>query len=489
MKTQAQINALKAKQLCYRCVGEAYLKGEMLVEGVRRKCSYCGRTAKGYRIEAMADRIESVFEEHFYRTSDNPDPMQSMMLADRESNYEWDRDGCPVVDAIANSADMPEEAASDIQIVLEDKYQDFEAQKMGEETEFADSSNYAERGISDDRWQEEWVEFERSLKTEARFYNRVGSAHLKSIFRGIGEMTSVDGRPLIISGGPGTAIDSFWRARAFQSEDKLKTAMMRPDLHLGPPPSALAAAGRMNAQGVSVFYGANDPSVAIAEVRPPVGSQVAVVKFEIIREVRLLDLTALVSVAAGGSIFDPGLSDRLERATFLGSLSARITRPVMPDDQIFEYLPTQAIADYLASGIEPEIDGILFPSVQADGEVLNVVLFHKAARVEQLDLPKGTAIEARTGAMYREGWDPEYVVIEETPPAPKAEAQATSDDSMLHFSGFDLLPWSQSDPDIRQPNLRVDLGSMRVHSVERVEFKTTEHPVRRHRWEKRDTEF
>ena len=161
MKTQAQINALKAKHLCYRCVGEAYLKEEMRVEGVRRKCSYCGRTAKGYRIKAMADRIESVFEEHFYRTSENPDSMQSMMLADRESNYEWYRDGDPVVDAIASSGDMPDDAGSDIQIVLEDKYEDFEVQKMGEETEFADSSNYAERGISDERWQEEWVEFEK----------------------------------------------------------------------------------------------------------------------------------------------------------------------------------------------------------------------------------------------------------------------------------------------------------------------------------------
>lgn len=39
----------------------------------------------------------------------------------------------------------------------------------------------------------------------------------------------------------------------------------------------------MNARGVSVFYGANDPTAAIAEVRPPVGSQVAVAQFEIIR--------------------------------------------------------------------------------------------------------------------------------------------------------------------------------------------------------------
>ena len=32
---------------------------------------------------------------------------------------------------------------------------------------------------------------------------------------------------------------------------------------------------------------------------------------------------------------------------FLRSLSGRITRPVMPDDEPFEYLATQAIADFL----------------------------------------------------------------------------------------------------------------------------------------------
>jgi len=49
----------------------------------------------------------------------------------------------------------------------------------------------------------------------------------------------------------------------------------------------------MNARGVSVFYGAIDPRVALAEVRPPVGSRVAVARFEIIRPLRLLDLNAL----------------------------------------------------------------------------------------------------------------------------------------------------------------------------------------------------
>ncbi|MFK4535162.1 hypothetical protein ABIA00_003345 [Bradyrhizobium ottawaense] len=55
---------------------------------------------------------------------------------------------------------------------------------------------------------------------------------------------------------------------------------------------------------------------------------------------------------------------------FLRTLSARITRPVMPDDEHFEYLATQAVADFLATESSVPIDGIIFPSVQAAGDVL-----------------------------------------------------------------------------------------------------------------------
>jgi hypothetical protein len=112
----------------------------------------------------------------------------------------------------------------------------------------------------------------------------------------------------------------------------------------------------------------------------------------------------------GGSIFDPALKHRLERAMFLRSLSRRIRAPIMPDDEVFEYLATQAIADFLAT--ETPVDGIIFPSVQAAGKAQNVVLFHKAARVEEINLPKGTDVSARLGQMYEEGWEVEYTVIE-----------------------------------------------------------------------------
>ena len=178
-----------------------------------------------------------------------------------------------------------------------------------------------------------WRSFENSLKTEARFFSRTAANHLTSIFDGIGELQTREGRPLVVDAGPGTDLHTLYRARVFQSDDKLETALGRPDIHLGSPPAPLTPAGRINARGIPVFYGANTRKAAIAEVRPPVGSQVAVAKFEIIRKLRLLDLTALSDISVTASIVDFGFAGRMEDAVFLRSLSARLTRPVMPDDE------------------------------------------------------------------------------------------------------------------------------------------------------------
>ncbi|MEO8723344.1 MAG: RES domain-containing protein [Sphingobium sp.] len=328
MTSQTEIQELSAKRLCHYCVGERFLKAEIRMEGHRGRCSYCDRPAsKSYTIGDLADRIEEVFETHYIRTSDQPNSWQITMLSDRESTYDWERDGEPVLDAISNAAVIDDEPAQDILTILEERHSSFDSDAMGEETEFSSDSHYEEKSATDEAWQEAWSDFERSLKSEARFFSRTAADYLTNVFREIEGMTATDGRSLVIDGGPGTELAAVFRARAFQSDDKLIAALCRPDQQLGSPPAMLAASGRMNARGISVFYGASEARAAIAEVRPPVGSQVAVARFEITRPVRLLDLTALGDVAEGGSVFDDRLAGRLGRAMFLRSLSQRITRP------------------------------------------------------------------------------------------------------------------------------------------------------------------
>ncbi len=233
-------------------------------------------------------------------------------------------------------------------------------------------------------------QFRELSKTEARFFNQSAVAHLASLFDGIETLATRKRRSVVVRAGPGTRWKTLFRARVFQSDDELRAALTHPDRHLGPPPSQVATARRMNARGISVFYGANSQAAALAEVRPPVGSQVAIARFNIIPPLRLLDLTAFDGLVTHGSIFDPAYLRALKKAAFLRTLGQRLSRPVMPNDEALAYVATQAVADFLATERNMKLDGLIFPAVQAAGGARNVVLFHKASRVKPLELPKGT---------------------------------------------------------------------------------------------------
>ena len=406
-----------------------------------------------------------------------------MMMKDKESDYDWERKGEQTVWAIMNATDIPEKAAADIQRFLADRHADYDG--IEAETEFGDEVHYEEKGTDDARWQEEWRNFERALKTEARFFRQSAARHLASVFAGIDTMQTHDGRPIIVDAGPEQELNAIYRARVFQSHEKLEEALARADRHLGSPPSAAAAAGRMNARGIAVFYGANSALVALSEVRPPVGSHVVVARFEIIRSLRLLDLTALRAVTTDrGSIFDPTYIARLERAMFLRNLSSRITRPVMPDDEPSEYLATQAIADFLATESALPLDGIIFPSVQAAGAALNIVLFHKAALVERIELPADTDVSVSSGHWEEDGWEIEYSVAERVPPK---DAKTPAKDPW-DFEDV-RTDWTDDDFHPGLATMRIDLQSVCVHRVQAVIFKTEDHNVTWRRYEKHNSDF
>ncbi|MCW2293176.1 hypothetical protein M2262_003226 [Pseudomonas sp. BIGb0408] len=460
--------------ICDQCVEEPFLSREIATTGEIAECSYCESEGQCWTIEQLADRIEQAFAEHYVRTSNEPDDWQQSLMRDRESDYDWDRDGEPVHDAIAGAARIPEEAASDVLEVLSDRHFDFDAAAMGDECEFDGESHYEQKDSSDVTWQHDWQHFEKTLKTEARYFSRAATDHLAAVFERIDELGTLDGKPVIVDAGPGAPIEYLFRARVFQSEEPLKEALCRPDRHLGSPPARAAAAGRMNARGISVFYGATSAGVALAEVRPPVGSQVALATFRIIRSLRLLNLSALENVSDGGSVFDPTLLQRLERASFLRSLGSKMTRPVMPDDQEFDYLATQAVADFLATENDPTLDGILFNSTQSE-EGDNIVLFHKASRVKNMDLPEGTELSANTMSWDGDGWYPDYCVQENVPIQDETETAMTSS------------PWAMrlhhihEDEDYREETLDVIPTSVEVHHVKRVKVETEPHEVERNR--------
>ncbi|MDR6924797.1 RES family NAD+ phosphorylase [Pseudomonas sp. BE134] len=468
-------------QICHQCVGEQFLSREIKTTGKAAKCNYCESESFCWTIEALADRIEQAFAEHFIRTSPEPDNWEQSLLENWAPDYTWERHGEPVLWVIGNTAEIPDQAGEDVLDMLSRRHDDFEMKTMGEESEFAPTSHYEPKDLNAYVWQQEWRNFERTLRTEARYFGRAATAHLAAVFGGIDRLSTSDGKSLVVSAGPGTSIEALFRARVFQADKPLKEALCRPDQHLSSPPARMASAGRMNARGISVFYGATAKVVALAEVRPPVGSYVVLASFKVIRPLRLLNLSALENTHDDGSLFDPALLPRLERVAFLRTLGRKMTRPVMPDDQEFDYLATQAVADFLATENAPLLDGIIFESTQSD-EGANIVLFHSASRVAIMDLPEGTDISASTVSHDEDGAYPDYWVREEVPPA--KEEEPAPKPGIWPLIG--MLADPQVDHDARQETLDILPDTIEVHHIKKVRVESDAYTVVRHRYQKRE---
>ena len=120
----------------------------------------------------------------------------------------------------------------------------------------------------------------------------------------------------------------------------------------------------------------------------PVGSHVVCAAFELTRPITVLDMTRFTEGAKNRSIFSPVARSRNDQWQFMQLFRLEITKPILPDDEVFDYVPTQAVAEFihfnLAGKLGNEIqhiDGIIYGSAQRPGG-RNIALFGEAALVE-----------------------------------------------------------------------------------------------------------
>jgi hypothetical protein len=460
--------------ICAHCVGERYLSALIEREGDAAACSYCERVGQTMTMGDFATRVETALGQHYRQTSSEPEGID--YLAAKEGL--WIQPGSPAAEVIAIIAKIDSAPAQDVLAILADRNYDHDAAAAGLQGPYDDEAQYEEAAVDVEALQAQWDQFQRTLQTESRLFNREAYRTLNSMFSDLKDHKA-SGGSVLTEAGPGKEISVLHRARVFQSSKGLKRALERPDLELGPPPASLAAAGRMNAHGIAVFYGATDPFAALAETRPPVGSRVLVGSFEILRPLQILDIEALSRLGAEASVFDPNARDALAKAKFLEFLAARIARPVLPDDAAFDYLVTQAIAEYLAGLGAPTVDGIVYPSVQA-GDQRNVVLFRKAARVEEMEVPEGTIITAQLVYVDEDGARPDYSVHEATPPNGEVGHRPPVGRSLDEYFAA-----QEKQRDRRVPALKLIPKSLAVHEVEGVTFSSNKLPVTRQRSEQR----
>ena len=249
---------------------------------------------------------------------------------------------------------------------------------------------------------------------------------------------------------------NIFRARDFSSPEGAKRALLAPEWELARPPSRKARSGRMNADGISVFYAANDKKVALAEIRPSVGGYVVIARFRVSKVkkcIRLLDVEGLR--CAYGKYIE-STHDKEAKIEFIENFGKQVTMPIVPENESTEYIITQVISDYLSSRDDIKIDGLIYKSAQSGTESdENIVLFHKSSKVGDID---------DAGAK---------LLIERINEISNGDLNIFNDQASVDMRNSCIIGYNPDDRKDDHPvALELDISSISVHIVTNAKFDT-----------------
>lgn len=460
--------------VCVGCIDESYLKSEITETGVEKQCSVCGSIVPSILLTELADKIHVVISNNYIQTSTDL--------------YWGDRAGEFVEDLIGGLAVIEPEVARAIKEYLSNEYDACGKDAAIEEQPYADEAQYGELEIDTLEFSESWTFFKNDIRKHSRFFNQHARKSLGHIFENLELLKTRDGKSVIQEISPEEPDFHIYRARIAASALELESILKGLPGELGAPPHLHAQAGRMNASGIAVFYGALDMDTCIAEIRAPVGSAVVVGKFQPLCSLRVLNFSRLKEIFVIGSDFEPGFQEALSRAKFLDQLVYELSAPILPTRESHEYLPTQVVAEYLSQRKDLKLDGVMFDSSQITEKGKNVVLFNHACDVEPYKLPEGSSIDVSLGFGMEDDFDDD-ITIWEKHPAPETltkEKQSNRSD-LLACIGLDGL--DRFDDVINAPpTLRLDIDNVQVVMIKGVRYDHLPRGVTRQRMEKRGNE-
>lgn len=255
----------------------------------------------------------------------------------------------------------------------------------GGEPFWGDDQAYVPLRLDGWRHDARWRRFRKAILHHQRFFNDRAKVFLAEIFDGIQNQSDIDDKPAFYNLEPGEE-PLFYRARVVADEKAFRAIQEDPASLMGSPPPGLRRAGRMNAAGIAVFYGATEKETAIAELRPAVGSLISLAAFRVHRPIHVLDLTRFTRAGRQLDIFAKNQMVRATQWAFMQSFATEISQPILPGDEHLEYVPAQVVAEYLTStpvrwrGGDVTPDAIIFRSAQHEGGK-NIAIMGDAGRI------------------------------------------------------------------------------------------------------------
>lgn len=458
-------------RICHHCVGERVLKAEIRADGERDACDWCDRTAQTWTAERLAERVATVYEREV-----GPADEGFRQVAGHAS---WGPNGRPPSELMTELIEADDDHIGRELVEILARRNAWGVNDGAFDFYDEESENYDFVYPADVRLRTDWLAFCERLRHGSRFFG--SHAALDAIFAPI--LTGRFARRSVRQIVPGGPLSTLYRGRLANDDLEQRKIYGQPLTQLAAPPPGVAGAGRMNAAGISVFYGASDVDTCLAELRTPVGGAAVIGRFEVIRPLRLLDLAKLEKIGEQLSPFDDNYVERLGWQHFIQGFHDEIKRAVIPGRETLDYLPTQAVAEYLWTRPDP-LDGIVFGSAQISGAHRNVVLFPHACLIE------GVALEAERKVLHiwnegpsEDDEDREVVskvYIAALPAAPEPEpsnVQVFEDEDWFasHTAGA-------ADPNGSGPSLRLAADGIERVSVEAIRLKSTSVPVHIEEW-------
>lgn len=355
---------MAVQKVCFKCVIDAYLGGQIKRKGVSDLCSLCDSKRKCIPLAEIVSKVEGILCDYIH---------------EGEIDFRWSGEG-PAQYQRGESID-----AWVSEIFRCDNVEPIVSAVCRHLTSYSDDTNYSKRPFAPDEIGHKWGDFQEGMMHGNRFFNESAKTFLNWLFDGLDQYSASSDEHAVVRELTPENAPPIYRARTCMSPGVVWEIATDPARNLAAPPKEIAAEGRMNPAGVPAFYGAFERDTCVAELRPPVGGIVVSGKFKLSRTVRVLDFERFENADLGPepSFFDPKYFSKTARREFLRYIHNVITIPVLPGAER-QYLTTQVIAGYLANHCKPRIDGAIFKSVQ-NKSGSNIVLFsHVACRAKSV---------------------------------------------------------------------------------------------------------
>jgi hypothetical protein len=344
--------------VCWKCVKDSHLREIIRTRpGKPLECFACHASEEpAFDSEQLAEQIAPILHDHFEPGGEIPE-------FDDDGNERLGQEGDPlpnVIERVLGQYLPFENQIVEALIAAEN----FRGPEHG--SRFFDDSSMYVRVPEESYYRERWETAQTELNQQKRYFCASARELFDSLFGCVDTLGIVRELP---------QNSELFRARSLSDERSLKGFYEDPYRHVGPPPVEHARIGRMNAEGVALFYGALDIKTCLAETRPYLWGQIVTICLQTTGPLRLFDFTQLRSLCPDKSLsfFQTDFTEQIRRIEFLRRLQSLIAQPVTRGREA-EYLITQAMAEYLAH-VHPEpFDGILYESAQRQGGT-NIVLF------------------------------------------------------------------------------------------------------------------